>query len=140
MATERTSVTLTPEVLKELDARGPRSTVINRDLDRLYTLYRRALAQVGLTTREALLIADALNGILMDVTTVPLFWVQVQDTIILERLDKKWQVDGQALVEKLRNLNEIQALAIIDAVERFWAQDQSEDAESRVRKLFRCVD
>lgn len=140
MATERTSVTLTPEVLKELDARGPRSTIINRDLDRLYTLYRRALAQVGLTTREALLIADALNGILMNVTTVPLFWAQVQDAITLEHLDRKWQVDGQALVEKLRNLNEIQALAIIDAAERFWVQSQGEDVENQVRELFRCVD
>ena len=89
MATERTFVTLTPEVLKELDARGPRSTIINCDLDRLYTLYRRALAQVGLTTREALLIADALNGILMNVTTVLLFWAQIQDAITLEHLDKK---------------------------------------------------
>ncbi|MDK2883320.1 MAG: hypothetical protein PWP58_1656 [Bacillota bacterium] len=140
MATERISVTLTPEVLTELHARGPRSTVINRDLDRLYTLYRRALAQVGLTTREALLIADALNGILMDVTTVPLFWAQIQDAIAVEHLDKKWQVDGQALVEKLRGLNEIQALAVIDAAERFWHENPGESPEDRVREIFRCAD
>jgi hypothetical protein len=140
MATERISVTLTPDVLKELDARGPRSTVINRDLDRLYALYRRALAQVRLTTKETMLIADALNGILMDVTSVPLLWAQVQDAIALEHLDEKWQVDGQALVDKLRGLNEIQALAVVDAAERFWRDNPGEDVEDRAREIFRCAD
>ncbi|MFY9604024.1 MAG: hypothetical protein WAR00_05190, partial [bacterium] len=35
-------------------------------------------------------------------------------------LDKKWQVDGKALVKKLKALSHVQALALVDAAERFW--------------------
>jgi hypothetical protein len=49
-------------------------------------------------------------------------------------------VDGQALVEKLRSLNEIQALAVVDAAERFWRENPGEDVEGRAREIFRCAD
>ncbi|KNZ70322.1 hypothetical protein Tfer_0882 [Thermincola ferriacetica] len=33
---KKTSVSLEPSIVAQLDTRGPRSTVINRDLERLY--------------------------------------------------------------------------------------------------------
>gem|GEM_PF-4876428 len=36
----------------------------------------------------------------------------------IDRLDHKWGVDGRLLVEKLQQLTSVQALALIDAVER----------------------
>lgn len=118
---EKTGIYLADPVAAELAARGDnRSQVINRDLTRLYTLYRRALAEVPLSVEEACLLVDALNGALLDATTARLLWAEIEDACRLDHLDQKWQVDGQALVQKLKNLTDIQALALIDAAERFW--------------------
>ncbi|MDA8212144.1 MAG: hypothetical protein M0021_09745 [Clostridia bacterium] len=105
---------------EQIKSRGSRSTVISRDLERLYTLYRRALAEVKLTIDEACLIVDALNGSLMDANTARLLWANIADAVSMDGLDEKWSVDGPALVEKLRGLSDIQALAVVDAAERFW--------------------
>ncbi len=119
------------ELEKEIIARGNPSEVIRRDLERLYTLYRRALRRINLTPEEMKLIADSLNGLngtIMDASTAPMLWAQVEDAIKLDRLDQKWGVNGRELVEKLRELTDIEALAVVDAAERFWT-DPDRDAE-----------
>lgn len=117
---QKTSLMITEDLKKEITSRGEQSYVIRRDLERLYALYRRSLARISLTKNEALLIADALNGALFDNTTVFYFWASIEDAIKLEGLDKKWQVDGKKLVDKLRSLSDAETLALVDAVERFW--------------------
>lgn len=118
---EKTGIYLTDPITSELAARGDnRSQVINRDLERLYTLYRRALATVPLTQEEACLLVDALNGAKFTADTARLLYAEIEDACRLDHLDQKWQVDGQALVQKLRQLTDTQALALIDAAERFW--------------------
>jgi hypothetical protein len=133
------AIYLPDSLLNELSARGDnRSGTISRDLERLYTLYNRALATVSLELNEAYLIVDALNGVLMDANNAKLLCAEIEDAIKLDHLDQKWQVDSKALVEKLRNLNEIQAMAIIDAAERFWqAQKDGKNAEELLKKIFR---
>ncbi|MEW8957836.1 MAG: hypothetical protein AB2448_01800 [Moorella sp. (in: firmicutes)] len=126
-------------LLAEISTRGDnRSGIISRDLERLYTLYRRALAQVTLSVEEACLIVDALNGAKFEADTARLLWAEIEDACNLDHLDEKWQVDGQALVQKLRELNEIQALALVDAAERFWeASDVGErDVREAVKEFF----
>lgn len=130
------SITIPEKVLQKVDARGEnRSATISRDLERYYTLLQRALKQVSFTVEEACLLADALNGILIDANTVQLLWANVSDAVSLDRLDQKWGVDGQALVEKLRGLNDIQAMAVADAVERFWEEPEG-DIKEKVARLF----
>ena len=121
MATVKFHVSMAEDVLKQVEERGKaRSTVITRDLDRLYTLYRRALRRVGLSLDEACLITDALNGSLMTADTAHLLWASIEEAVKYEGLQEKWGVDGRALEEKLRSLNELQFMAVIDAAERFW--------------------
>ena len=120
MATKSTSVNLQPGIIDELDKRGQRSPIINRDLDRLYSLYARALRRVNLSVNEACLITDVCNGTLYDVPTVSMLWGSVQDGIEMDRLDEKWEVDCKALVEKLAALDEFTCMAIVDAAERYW--------------------
>lgn len=118
---ERASVYFTDSILTDLAGRGDnRSGILNRDLERLYALYRRALATVPLTQEEACLLVDALNGAQFTADTARLLYAEVEDACNLDHLDQKWQVDGPALVQKLRQLTDIQALAFIDAAERFW--------------------
>jgi hypothetical protein len=124
MATKSTSVNLQPATIAKLDERGSRSSVINRDLDRLYTLYSRALRRIGLTIDEACLIVDVLNGAIRDTRSALMFSFGVKDAIELDGLDEKWNVDGRALIEKLSTLDEISCMAIVDAAERYWYNEK----------------
>jgi len=135
---EKTSVSLRPSVIEQIDTRGDaRSTIINRDLERLYTLYRRALAQVNLSVDEACLIVDALNGSIIDANSARLLWASIEDACKLDGLDAKWNVDGQQLVQKLQQLNELQCMAVADAAERFWfGPDRDEDIRQIVKQVF----
>ena len=134
MATSKFHISMAENVLKQVEERGKaRSTVITRDLDRLYTLYRRVLRRTNLSLDEACLITDALNGSLMTADTAHLLWASIEDAIKYERLDEKWNVNGKALVQKLRcTLNEIQTMAVIDAAERFWNNEKYRDQDMKI--------
>lgn len=125
------------EVDAEIQARGDnRSHVINRDLERLYALYKRALKEVPLSVQEAWLLVDVLNGSLMDANTARLLWANVEDGCALDGLDKKWEVDGKALAEKLRNLSDFQNMALIDAAEKFWQANNGSMTDDDLQKFF----
>jgi hypothetical protein len=138
MATKSTSVNLQPATIAKLDERGSRSSVINRDLDRLYTLYSRALRRIGLTIDEACLIVDVLNGTIRDTRSALMFSFGVKDAIELDGLDEKWNVDGRALIEKLSTLDEISCMAVVDAAERYWYGEKYREMDVRegVKEVF----
>lgn len=98
------------------DARA--TQIAARDLDRYYTLLQRAMPKFS--EPEASLIVDALNGTLSEPHTAHLLWAEIDDAIQLDQLDKKWGVDGPALVQRLRSLSPFEAMAVVDAAERFW--------------------
>ncbi len=97
-----------------------KSLVAKRDLERYYSLLERTLPTLGLSKEEVCLVADSLNGTLIEPHTLSLVWANVDDSIRLDGLDEKWGVDGEALVGKLRAFTPLQATALVDAVERFW--------------------
>ena len=106
-----------------LAARGDddeRNEIARRDLERYYHALDRELQSLALTHAEASLLADALNGTLWDVPSVPLLWAQVDDAIKDGGLDTKWGVHRDDFVARLRSLSYTQALSVIDAVDRFW--------------------
>ena len=126
-----------PELDEELSARGDnRSHIIHRDMERLYTLYRRTLREVSLSLPECWFIVDMLNGSLMDANTAGLLWASAEDACSMDGLDKKWQVDGKAFVQKLKNLSSIQALALIDAAERFWQANTGAADDEDIKRFF----
>ncbi len=130
-------IVLTPDTAEQIDARGEnRSFTIRRDLDRLYTLYQRNLPR-NLTEGDACLIVDVLNGTIMDANNARMLWAEVEDGCSLEGLAEKWEVDGPALVEKLKQLNDVQALAVVDAAEGFWTKHDQGDMREIVREVFR---
>ena len=132
---------LRAETEKEISARGEnRSHVISRDLSRLYTLYNRAVREVPLTEKEACLIVDSLNGTVLDANTAQSLWFSIEDSINLDGMAEKWGLDGPALVEKLKELNAFQAMAIADAAERFWEVSERVNLKEGVRKVFNISD
>jgi len=138
MAEIRTIITLGNRLYQKLAERGPIGPqIIERDLERFYYLLEKSLTEIDLNVNEACLIADALDGISFGPWAVEHLWLNIRDAIILEKLDTKWRVEGEALVEKLESLTPLQSLAIIDASERFWQKSRpEEDITEGVKKVF----
>lgn len=109
------------------DGRLSAGLVAKRDLERYYETLRRSLPTFG--SQEALAILDTCNGTLWEPHTVRLIWANVEDAIRLEALDQKWNIDGAALVARLRSLSYAEALAVVDAAERYWCSAE-EDADA----------
>lgn len=130
MPIQKTSVTLDPRILAEIDRRtekfsgeGNRSAVISRHLDRYFSLLARARRELRelLSDGETMLIVDVLNSVgFWDTLGIYMVAHEVADGISLDRLDQKWKVDGKALIEKLSNLTDAQHLALVDSVTMWW--------------------
>jgi len=131
------SIYLRPELEKEIEARGSnRNHVIHRDMGRLYALYRHTLREISLSVPEAWFLVDMLNGALLDANTAVLLWAEAEDACALEALDEKWGVDGKAFIEKLKGFSRAQALALVDATERFWEANTGSMDEESLKKFF----
>jgi hypothetical protein len=98
---------------------GAPAQTVRRDLERYYALLSLALASVEMTSAEASLIVDALNGTAISLTTAQMLAAEIEDAL-KDGLAKKWGVDGAALVAKIGAWTLAQRLGVLDAVERFW--------------------
>lgn len=127
------SAEVEPQLGVRLDARiGSPGRVAVRDLDRYYTVLTAELARLDLSEPEAMLIIDSLNGSLLDTSSYRLLWAEIDDALD-DGLAEKWGIDGFALVAKLRALSPAQAMAVIDAGERWWIiQSAADEGEGDV--------
>lgn len=147
MPIQKTSVTLDPRILAEIDRRteydseGSRSAIISRHLDRYFSMLARARRELRelLTDGETMLIVDVLNGVaFMDTFGIYLVAHEVADGIALDRLDQKWEVDKQQLMTKLARLNDAQHLALVDSVTLWWNRvSKGEQPEHTAADVFR---
>ncbi len=112
---------LEPAIIERQSPGQSVGRVADRDLGRYYQLVQDELARITLSEAEASLVVDALNGTIMEPHTYRLLWAEVDDAVRLDGLDRKWGVDGDALVTKLRALSPGATMAVVDAAERYWA-------------------
>jgi hypothetical protein len=124
-----------PALLRDLDAqlgpidadgpnagkllRAARSNKARETLHYFYYALAVELRTVNFTEQEALLVVDTLNSVLWEPFSVPLLVANVEDSIA-EGLAEKWDVDGDALLAKLRALTYTQTLAVIAATRKWW--------------------
>lgn len=106
------------------------SRVAQRDLDRYYHLLTLALASIELSQNEAMLLVDMSNGTLYDMVGAPALHYEIEDAV--SDLAEKWGIDGAALAAKAASWSLIQKVAVIDALERFWA-DSYHVSDTRAR-------
>lgn len=127
MAHKKYGISMSAEVANQIETRiehdGDRSPTIARQLERYFSLLERARRELRaiLTEQEMSLIVDALNGTaFMD--TFSLYFVnhEVSDAIDMDGLDTKWVANGDVLKTKMNSLNDVQRVALVDAVQRWW--------------------
>ncbi len=107
------------------------SMTARRDIGRYYDMLIRSLPTFS--ENEALLLCDVLNGTIIESFSVPLLWTEISDAV-QEGYDEKWEIDGAALVARLRALTPFECMAVGDAVERYWSGEYSRTStESRMR-------
>ena len=121
---EKISITIEPEVLALIDARGDnRSERITMDLTRYYRLLEeeRSALRAHFSGAELSAIIDVQNG---HVYAPKLYCHEISGNVFdgcrQDGLDTKWKIDGPALVAKIDALNFWQIHALADATERFW--------------------
>lgn len=108
-------------LMAKLDERGKRNDVAKRDLDRYYALVEWYGSRLSFADAEWSLLRDAFSGTAFADTSPRALPTLIQDAIALDKLDRKWDVEGAALLEKIKALGYAESLALIDAVERWWA-------------------
>jgi hypothetical protein len=84
---------------------------------------RMLLRRLRLTEIQALLVCDALKSVKLGPDLAKLLWSDVERAIISQRPDRKNEMDGEALTDRLQRLNDGEAVALLRAVEWFWQQD-----------------
>jgi len=131
MKAQRFSITMPPATLAQVEARQAnpqdeqstdRSSTIAKSLDRYF--YALAAARRGLRSRfsagEQGLLLDVLNGALFAAPCAAGFLEHEVAVAVIDGGAEKWQVDGPALIKKLKALHYCEKLALIDAAERWW--------------------
>lgn len=147
------SISIDADVLADLDARTDKYTGGNRSLsvieaiNNYWGLLDLGLTQARkvLTENEACLVLDTLNGTWTggfpggcEATRWAqnaLIW-EVSDAISLNEYDKKWGVDGKALVAKLQALDGLARLALADWARRMWADHEDNEKRQAECKAF----
>ncbi len=100
---------------------------IQDDLALCWGLLDRGLAQARkkLTRAEAKLLLDVQNGTFFDASQLSM-WIggglahQVSDGIDLDGLDKKWELDGPSMLDKISALTDLETVAILDWLRWMW--------------------
>jgi hypothetical protein len=98
----------------------------------LLAIGRSELHRTRFTAAEASLIADALNGTWLLDDNWRFAAAEVEDACRLNSLDRKWGVDGMALVERLKSLSPVALCALAESVEQFW-RNPSDDMPAALR-------
>lgn len=146
MAVEKITISLTPDFLKEIESRKndlPRSTAMERDLERLYTLYHITKQELKalFTEKELCVLIDTGNSTMYDVRSTRMLEHSIQDAFEYEGLAEKWGVHAPSMVEKISRLTILEKMCLVDFVERFWTKhaentNDTRSFEEQVREIF----
>ncbi|MEG4805677.1 hypothetical protein QUB63_34515 [Microcoleus sp. ARI1-B5] len=119
--------------------RGENSSKVGlRDLKRYYALLNHQLLEFSLTAAEASLVCEALKDYQLkdDPEQARTICQQVVRAVQQYHLEQKRSVN-ETFICKLEAQSDLQAVALIDAVERYWERTQTNPNESLETKLLK---
>lgn len=129
----------TPKIDEGLTARADQdispSRVAQESLERYFTLLGAELRRVYLSRQQALLLCDVLNGTFVDTmwaeSAPDLLAGEVEDSAP-DGMGAKWEVDLTEFVATIQSWSRGQALAVVDAVVRWWKLDAADWDEALI--------
>lgn len=125
---EKTSLYLGEELKQALEERRGAASSTSALLNTMGDRYRQICQHCAprLSPEAWGLLFDVLNGIWLAPAELAVLGIphEVSDAIELNELDRKWGVDGARLLERLRQADYAELVAIADAAERFWARHE----------------
>lgn len=128
------SIYAAPELDEALARNGGgrnRSHRINQIADRYAEMLRRT-SLPDMSEAEWSLLRDALNGVVHEPAAMIAHLAHgVADAIRLDGLDRKWGVDGAALVAKLEALDYAQEVRLLEDIEAWWSYQGEQDAAAQ---------
>lgn len=134
----KTLISQDAQIQAALLQRGEDTNAIElRDLKRYYALLNYHLIEIYLTQGECQLVCEALKDYRIedDPDRARTIWKQVHAAVLRDNLDRKWNVNREKFHSKIQDLNQLQAVALVDAVERYWVRAQSQPQESLQARL-----
>jgi hypothetical protein len=113
-----------------------------RDLKRYYALLNHDLLELALTPDEARLICEVLKDYRFedDPAQARMIWQQIDKKLQSQPLDPQGIVNGakhENLIRKLQALTHLGSVALVDAVERYWARERTNPGEPLQTRLLR---
>lgn len=119
----------------ELDCRHEsRAEAVRRSLERYYDLLERTRktlrSEVGglppFTQGELGALVDANNGTHFEPWSISLVAANVEDSIP-DGIGEKWHINVSELVDKLNAMDDVECHALVDAIERWWLDEDRKD-------------
>lgn len=92
-----------------------------------------------LATNEWMMICDILNGTILeadsrDADPARFLWADIAESGQLDGMAAKWEIDTDALSQKVRNMAYSQQVAIVEVICRFWKGHSNNDSYAEVLK------
>lgn len=118
---ERASIYIGEPLARLLDGHENRSGRLNTVAERYLDIVARDCP--ALTRAEWCAVCDALNGYWMEGGSnlgVRMAWAEVSDADRLNGLGRKWNVDAEALADRMRDMSSAEQVALAEVVEIFW--------------------
>lgn len=97
--------------------------------------YRQMVADhcPELSRNEWMACMDVMNGMFTgmgDPISAKFLWASVDDACSSDGLAEKWEIDGPALVKKLRALDTAGAISVAEIGRRFWSRASGRDGDT----------
>lgn len=129
MPMERTAITMPAGMMEGIKSRGDSfSTELQSMIKTYEALLLLGRRELELSAGECGLILDATNGTMLgDILSIQMLPASIEDAIRYDKLDAKWAVDGEELVNKLKGASVLALAALADAIKRWWDGNYHKD-------------
>ena len=142
MTVIKKTISIQPAIFQAISSRmttsSDRSALINRDLKRLYDLYalsRKELSKL-FDHNELIFLLLANQQSQHDVQTASVLEYLLNDAFTLQSVEPSLKIDKKSFLQKIATLNRAQKLALIDACERYWCEQESIESSEIILSYF----
>lgn len=110
---------------RDVGSTGSPGLIAKTLLTRYFYLINTQMRDLPFSSDEFHCIYDAVNGWATQIEEPlhlhQMLWLHMDDAIRDDSLDEKWNINGKALIEKLRALNPLETFAVVEMAEMYWS-------------------